>query len=101
MSLFKAREWWRYNCGEGEWFDQQSLLVAALEPSSEHDVIVVGSHSGVLRVFRPTLAATPGTNSFFPTDLLLEVNFSQPILGMSAGHLVSYVSYRGFYSLAK
>lgn len=95
MSLFKARDWWSTQCGTDEDFDQGCLLLANIddEPSIT-DKIIVGSHSGYLRIYRPSPdkgedeeAATGA--GFKPTDLLIEKQFNQPVLQLGVGRLVS------------
>lgn len=91
MSLFKARECWFTQCGIDENFDNKTIIVTTL--NSEHDYIIVGSHSGVLRIYQPCLLKTDDgqVDGYTPTDLLIEKQLSQPILQISKGRLVSYV----------
>ena len=55
------------------------------------DKIIVGSYHGILRIFMPRTA------EFKAEDLMLEIQMTQPILQVEAGHFVSLVSkQRGF-----
>lgn len=89
MSLFKARDLWWAQCGDNETFDQASIFTANL--GSRCDKIIVGSHSGYLRVFEPSVELLEdGTiNGNKPTDLLIEMQLPQTVLQISAGKLVS------------
>jgi Bardet-Biedl syndrome 9 protein len=49
------------------------------------DKIIVGSYHGILRIFMPRTA------EFKPEDLMLEIQMTQPILQLEAGHFVSLV----------
>lgn len=93
MSLFKAKEFWTTTCDdETEEFDQNCLKITKL--NSDSDYVITGSHSGVLRVFKPAceLTADGHLGSYKATDLLIEKMLSAPILQVEAGRLVSYVS---------
>jgi Bardet-Biedl syndrome 9 protein len=89
MSLFKARDLWSAQCGEDETFDQACIITANL--GSRYDKIIVGSHSGYLRVFQPSIARLEEdkTIGYKPTDLLIEMHLPQPVLQISVGKLVS------------
>lgn len=92
MSLFKARDFWTATTDDSEQFDQNSLKVARL--NSDSDYIIVGSHSGVLRIFKPSteLCEDSTISNFKATDVLIEKVFSAPIFQIECGKLVSYVS---------
>lgn len=49
------------------------------------DKIIVGSYHGILRIFMPRTA------EFKAEDLMLEIQMTQPILQVEAGHFVSLV----------
>jgi Bardet-Biedl syndrome 9 protein len=54
MSIFQIKEWWATKIGNGEEFDTASITVANVDnsiPSSQK--IIVGSFSGVIRIFNP------------------------------------------------
>lgn len=70
-------------------FDQNSMLVTNFNSGS--DYIVTGSHSGVLRIFKPSSVLTENNNvsGFNPTDLLIEKAFDSPILQVASGRLAS------------
>lgn len=91
MSLFKSREWWTTHCGTEEIFEASSLLVSKL--NSNHDYVVVGSHSGFLRIYQPGGDKTEDglLHSYRPTDLIIESQLSHPVLQIKIGKLVSYV----------
>lgn len=93
MSLFKAREWWSTLSGYEEFHTTGSLLVTTV--TSQHDnstqsnthvlyikfhclytldAIVVGSFSGILRVY------VPSNGTFSPDHLLLEKQLQSPII---------------------
>ncbi|XP_011207326.2 protein PTHB1 [Bactrocera dorsalis] len=90
MSLFNVCNWWHTQCSDlEENYDVASLLCARFGlDDNEKDYVVVGSHSGNLSIFNPRLEQNrhiEDGNAFRPTDLLLEVNLKQPILGIYAG----------------
>jgi Bardet-Biedl syndrome 9 protein len=89
MSLFKARDLWSAQCGEDETFDQACIITANL--GSRYDKIIIGSHSGYLRIFQPSVVGLEEdkTIGYKPTDLLVEMQVPQPILQISVGKLVS------------
>uniref|UniRef100_A0A0G4FL56 PTHB1 N-terminal domain-containing protein n=1 Tax=Chromera velia CCMP2878 TaxID=1169474 RepID=A0A0G4FL56_9ALVE len=88
MSLFTTREWWSVNVGEGdETFDEGCMCAGnfgGCSPSREK--IVVGSFSGVLRVFLPQ------QRGYSPRDLLAEKDLELPILQVAALRLESGVA---------
>jgi Bardet-Biedl syndrome 9 protein len=91
MSLFKARDWWSTKCGHEEEFDKGCMVVGNVDnqiPSNNQDSvdkIVVGSFSGVLRIYNPK------RNKYSPNDLLLEQQLDQPIIQVAIGKFVPYV----------
>jgi hypothetical protein len=89
MSLFKARDLWSAQCGEDETFDRACIVTASL--GSRYDKIIVGSHSGYLRVFQPSIVRLEDDNTvgYKPTDLLIEMHLPQPVLQICVGKLVS------------
>nr|CAH7753858.1 unnamed protein product [Callosobruchus chinensis] len=85
MSLFKIRELWAIHCeNEDEVFDQNSMIVTKLDNS---EFIVTGSHSGVLRIFKPFNGSNE--SGFSAADLLVEKRYEHPILQIGSGQLVS------------
>ena len=54
------------------------------------DKIVVGSHSGILRIYNPSGADADGTNHHHATDLLLEKNLGMPIVQVEIGNFVRW-----------
>ncbi|RWS09346.1 protein PTHB1-like isoform X1, partial [Dinothrombium tinctorium] len=91
MSLFQARDWWGLQCGNDEQFDQYSLCIANIDNNPEGtDKLIVGSHSGILRVFAPNSGTADGMiRPYQPNDLLLEADLQLPILHVAAGFLLS------------
>ncbi|XP_066261107.1 protein PTHB1 [Euwallacea similis] len=89
MSLFKTRQFWSTNSEDDEYFDHNSLIVNKL--NSEHDYIITGSQSGVLRIFSPNSETNEdGTlGGFHPNDVIVEKIFDNPILQVGTGRLVS------------
>ena len=66
MSLFKAREWWRTKCGDGEEeFDTACIAVGDVLNTNTGDAqIVTGSLNGVLRIHQPhSSSSNSGTTS--------------------------------------
>ncbi|GBN68543.1 Protein PTHB1, partial [Araneus ventricosus] len=92
MSLFKACDWWSTTCGADEEFDKGCLAVANIDNNSDNlDKIITGSHSGVLRIYKPLpIKQEDGTySSFRPDDLLLETQLKNPIIHLGVGVLSS------------
>ena len=89
MSLFKARDLWCTQCGEDETFDQTCIITTNL--GDRYDKIIVGSHSGYVRIFQPSVELLEdGTmHGYKPTDLLIEMHLPQPVLQIGVGKLVS------------
>ncbi|GBN64060.1 Protein PTHB1, partial [Araneus ventricosus] len=95
MSLFKACDWWSTTCGADEEFDKGCLAVANIDNNSDNlDKIITGSHSGVLRIYKPLpIKQEDGTySSFRPDDLLLETQLKNPIIHLGVGVLSSFQS---------
>ncbi|XP_064466327.1 protein PTHB1-like [Ornithodoros turicata] len=92
MSLFKARDCWSTVCGVDETFDKGCFCVSSLDTDpSQSDKVLVGSHSGVLRIYEPSCnQLEDGTFvQFRPEDVLLEYKMAHPILHVAVGHFVS------------
>lgn len=88
MSLFKTREFWFTEFDVDEKFDQNSLLITKL--NNQADLIFVGSHAGILRIYDPSIETINNVlSSYKPTDLILEKLFDIPILNLGVGRLVS------------
>jgi hypothetical protein len=95
MSLFKTKEWWRTQCGDGaEVFDGHSLLVARrlLGEDGPEESLVVGGHAGYLRIYAPANkweeeGNAPGAPK--STDLVVEAKLADSILDLKAGKFVS------------
>ncbi|XP_030387622.1 protein PTHB1 [Scaptodrosophila lebanonensis] len=89
MSLFNVRSWWSTQCPDlGEQYDVASLLCArfGLE-TQEKDYIIVGSQTGQLSIYYPHMQpqSRGSGNVYQVTDLLLETQLHEPILGIYAG----------------
>lgn len=98
MSLFKARDFWSTVCDSCEEFDQLSLKKSRL--GSDDDYIITGSHSGVLRIFKPSSEVLDDgrVTACKATDLLIEKILPQPILQIADGKLTSWVAQNLFPS---
>lgn len=87
MSLFRTKQFWSNQCSNDEEYDQNSLKVSRI--NSDSDFVLIGSHSGILRIYKPTGSAF-GENAFYrPNDLFLESNLGDAILQIDVGRLVS------------
>ncbi|XP_071628564.1 protein PTHB1-like [Temnothorax longispinosus] len=92
MSLFKTKEWWRTQCGVNESFDRQSLLVTPFFGADRKDVVVVGSHSGYLRIYSPSsqwIDETKSPSGYKSSDLVVEAQIGDCIVDTKAGKFVS------------
>ncbi|EGI70320.1 Protein PTHB1 [Acromyrmex echinatior] len=92
MSLFKTNEWWRTQCGVNESFDKHSLLITPLFGADRKDIIVIGSHSGYLRIYSPFsqwIEETKSPSGYKSSDLIVETQISDCIVDMKAGKFVS------------
>jgi hypothetical protein len=103
MSLFKAREYWSCQVGSGEQFDYGCLKVGSFNEDSNSkskcfflllniiilyfylDKIIVGSHSGILRIYNPSSSEPDSVTNNYATDLLLEKNLGMPIVQVEIG----------------
>lgn len=89
MSLFKVRDLWSTQCGKDELFDCNSLLASDIL-GQNYDFIIVGSHSGCLRIYSPQFVSqSEEYGNFKPIDLLIEIQLDQPILQLAIGKFVS------------
>lgn len=92
MSLFKTKQWWRTVCGVDETFDRRSLLIAPLFGEERKDLILVGSHSGILRIYQPStqwIEETKSPTDYKTTDLIIESKLCECIVDMRVGKFVS------------
>ena len=54
MSIFQSKEWWSTKVGENEEFDPYHLSIANIDNEAiDKNKIVMGSFSGLLRVYQP------------------------------------------------
>jgi Bardet-Biedl syndrome 9 protein len=88
MSLFKAREYWSCQVGSGEQFDHGCLKVGSFNEDSNNK-IVVGSHSGIIRIYNPSSSEPDSITNNHATDLLLEKNLGMPIVQIDIGKFIS------------
>lgn len=94
MSLFYSKEWWRTRCGADESFDRQSLTITTLFGNEKKDMIIVGSHSGYLRIYSPSSAWNEDAKSptgYKTTDLIIEAKIAECIIDVKVGKFVSLV----------
>ena len=102
MSLFKVCPWWHTQCPDvSPTYDCYLLHCCRFGLyDGEKDYIVVGSHSGHLSIYKPSAAESNGedgpdadddtaTNSFKPTDVLLETKLPNPIIEILSAKFVS------------
>lgn len=92
MSLFRTKEWWRTDCGAGETFDGQSLLIVPLFGDNKKDIIIVSSHSGYIRIYSPSSLWNDESNSatgYQLIDLIIEAHIADCIIDVKAGKFVS------------
>ena len=80
MSIFQNKTWWSTKVGENEEFDPNHLCVCSINPKTPEDqVIIVGSFSGKIRVFKPQ------KRDFKLSDQLFAKDFKEPILQILCG----------------
>ncbi|XP_043798543.1 protein PTHB1 [Apis laboriosa] len=93
MSLFKTKEWWQTRCGANETFDKHSLMAAPLfGKERHHDIIVVTSHDGYLRMYDPSsrwIDETKSPTNYKSTDLMIEKRVGDCIVDVKTGKFVS------------
>ncbi|KAK0073016.1 hypothetical protein PV326_013866, partial [Microctonus aethiopoides] len=92
MSLFRTKEWWRTECGHGETFDGQSLLVIPLFGDDKKDIIIISSHSGYLRIYSPSSQWNDEINNstgYKITDLIIETQIADCIIDIKSGKFMS------------
>lgn len=79
-SLFKAREWWSTTCGVSEEFDKGCMCTGNVDNAADGgQKVVVGSYSGMLRVFHPK------KRDYNVEDLVIEQSLGTPILQVAVG----------------
>jgi Bardet-Biedl syndrome 9 protein len=88
MSLFKAREYWSCQVGSGEQFDYGCLKVGSFSEDLNNKILV-GSHSGILRIYNPSSSEPDSITNNHAADLLLEKNLNMPIVQIEIGKFVS------------
>lgn len=97
MSLFSTLDFWSTQCGENEKFGFDSMVVADLEESG-NDYIITGSFNGLLRVYQGN--NKDADRSFKPSNLMIEMQLSNPIIQVFVGKLVRFVCSLIFLSTA-
>lgn len=90
MSLFKVCNWWTVQSSDiTNSYDSFSLHCCRLnsEDNNEKDYIIVGSHEGVLCVYKPIFGVQEDEqcNSFAPSDVILEIKLDSPVIGLTSG----------------
>eukprot|EP00520_Triparma_pacifica_P005868 CAMPEP_0118641284 /NCGR_PEP_ID=MMETSP0785-20121206/5197_1 /TAXON_ID=91992 /ORGANISM="Bolidomonas pacifica, Strain CCMP 1866" /LENGTH=865 /DNA_ID=CAMNT_0006532713 /DNA_START=101 /DNA_END=2695 /DNA_ORIENTATION=- len=84
MSLFRVKDFWQTKCGADEEFDGSAIAVGNVDNSKEGEgnmSIVLGSISGFLRVYSPTVNGDV-------RDLMVEQDLGAPILGVLIGKFI-------------
>lgn len=85
MSLFSLKEWWSTRVSSSEEFDDRHLVITNIdnqpEEKPDQNKIIVGSFSGILRIF------TPHRRDFRTEDMVFENNFEEPIVQIEKGFL--------------
>ncbi|XKL67673.1 hypothetical protein PGB90_003164 [Kerria lacca] len=87
MSLYNTLDIWSTRCGEDESFGFDSLIISNLNENS-HDLIIVGSFQGLLRIYQVINNENEQYN-FKPSDLLLEIQLPGSIVQIVTGKLIS------------
>lgn len=96
MSLFQLCPWWSMQCPDLAFhYDAFSIHCCRLGlADKDKDYIVIGSHTGYLSIFYPTSRPKDDDDDNFensfsrPNDLVLEMKFSQPIIGITSGKFI-------------
>lgn len=95
MSLFKLSTLWNTQCPDlSTNYDCYSLQCCRFGiEGNEKDYIVVGSHSGHLSIYKVNLEKLDNDNlpEYRPTDVLLEMDFPHPIIGLMTGKFLTYI----------
>lgn len=86
MSLYNTLDIWSTRCGEDESFGFDSLIISNLNENS-HDLIIVGSFQGLLRIYQVINNENEQYN-FKPSDLLLEIQLPGSIVQIVTGKLI-------------
>lgn len=93
MSLFKVCTWWSAQCPDCDPnYDSQLLRCCRFGiEDNEKDYVIVASHSGYVSIFQPNALMVgeaedeEPSSGFRPTDQLLEVKLTSPIIQLSSG----------------
>ncbi|XP_031630232.1 protein PTHB1 [Contarinia nasturtii] len=96
MSLFKVCTWWSAQCPDFQSnYDAQLLHCCRFGvEENEKDYVIVASHSGYVSIFQPNATMTDETedeeptSGFRPTDQLLEIKLTDPIIQLSSGKFI-------------
>lgn len=103
MSLFKVCTWWSAQCPDFEAnYDSQLLHCCRFGiEENEKDYVIVASHLGYVSVFQPNALMMDEktmpedgnddeqpSSGFRPTDQLLEIKLSSPIIQLSSGKFI-------------
>ena len=80
MAIFESKEWWSTQVAKNEEFDSKLVCVENIDNESPPvNKIVVGSFSGTLRIFEPSLG------NYSLDNLKMETKFESAILQIAAG----------------
>lgn len=100
MSLFKICSWWTIQCSDVQPnYDSYSLECYRIGfNEKDKDYVVVSSHSGYLSIYKPKSSVEKNSSEkededfdiegYKPTDLLLEIKLSHPIIGILCGRFL-------------
>ena len=82
MSIFESKEFWSTSVSKNrdEEFDHNSISIGNIGSNNTKNKIIVGSFSGILRIFEPSF----GNNS--PNTLIFEKKMEEPILQTETGN---------------
>jgi Bardet-Biedl syndrome 9 protein len=101
MSLFKVCQWWSTQCSDiSKSYDSYSLNCCRLHfDNMEKDCIVITSHNGYMGIYRPTSERLENgqITGFQHSDVVLEINFQQPVIGFCSGRFSQWATVSGIF----